>query len=82
MIKSVRFTQPYSEQAVRQVLGAFEKFKSVKIDEISLQFACTPDVEFSITGVGTPDQTVTDNLIKQANAVQDALQPKAITTTK
>lgn len=71
MLKSVVFDTPYDEAAVRGLARAFEKFPSVKMQQISVSFATHPGVRFEFTG---PD---VENLIKQANATQIALKESA-----
>lgn len=80
MLKSIVFDSPYDEKKVRELLRAFEKYPSVKVQEISVTFATHPGVRFQFTadapppGAPQPDQTaVVNHLITQANATQQAL---------
>lgn len=71
MLKSVIFDKTYSEASVRSLAKAFEKFPSVKVQQISIVFATHPDIRFEFNGEHI------DHLIQQANATEKALKEAA-----
>jgi hypothetical protein len=74
MLKSVVFSAPYEEAGVRKILKVFEKFASVKVNQVSVYFASQPNVQFEFTGEGPDQAAITNHLIQQMNMTEKSLK--------